>query len=104
MKLLSLISLACLATIFSGYNNQSELEQIKKSKPVVLLSDGTVSTQVSVSRKWDGNSCRISITNNSAAAVKIKEVILFTAGKVFAPETPVYAEGFQLLSQTGGTL
>jgi len=37
-------------------------------------------------------------------SLKIREIVLFSANRLFVPATPFYAEGFQLLSQTNGTL
>jgi len=84
--------------------SQSITEAIKYSKPAVVLMDGSTSANVKVDRKWSGNNCKISITNKASSTLRIKEVVLFTADKLFDGDTPIYAEGFQLLSQTGGTL
>ena len=97
----------CIICSFGFYSNSqasSIIKSIKNSKPLVVLQDGSVSSDVKVERKWDGNNCQITITNNAKSSLKIKEVILFSADKLFRPNTPFYAEGFQLLSQTGGTL
>jgi len=83
---------------------QSISETIKNSNPSVVLKDGSLSSKVKVHRKWTGNNCKISITNTSSSAVKLREVVLFSADKLFAGSTSIYGEGFQLLSQTGGTL
>ena len=89
-----------------AFNSQSQsiTEAIKNSKPVVVLTDGSVSTNIKVDRKWNGDNCKVFITNQSSSIVKIKEVVLFSADKLFEESTPIYAEGFELLSQTGGTL
>ncbi len=100
-------SFCCLIFCFgcvASLTAQSITEAIKNSKPLVVLKDGSLSADVKIDRKWNGNNCKISITNNNSSTVKIKEVILFSADKLFAGGTPVYGEGFQLLSQTGGTL
>ena len=97
----------CLIICFCfTFNSQSQsiTEAIKNSKPVVVLTDGSISANIKVDRKWNGDNCKISITNTSSSIVKIKEVVLFSADKLFAESTPIYAEGFELLSQTGGTL
>jgi alpha-galactosidase len=100
------IFLFCAAYIGCILNSQGQsiTEAIKNSKPSVILMNGGLSSEVKVDRKWNGNNCKISITNNSSATLRIKEVVLFSADKLFAESTPLYAEGFQLLSQTGGTL
>lgn len=80
------------------------LKNIISSKATAVLSNGKITDAIKIERRWDGFNCKTSITNTSNAALSIKEVVLFSAIKQFAPNTPIYAEGFQLLSQTGGTL
>lgn len=108
MKKLSIV-FACLGIIcsFSCHSNPREssiIESIKESEPSAVLQDGSVSSGIKVVREWDGNNCQITVTNHAKSALKIKEIVLFSANKLFKPNTPIYAEGFQLLSQTGGTL
>ncbi len=105
----NLIVLFCLcwAVCFSTASNSQTLSVvkcIKKSVPLAVLQNGSISSDIKIVRKWDGNNCKISITNNASSVVKLKEIILFSADKLFTDTTRMYAEGFQLLSQTGGTL
>jgi len=48
--------------------------------------------------------CHSQITNQGREPVKIKEVVLFDLNLPFPSSTRLYGEGFQMLSQTGGTL
>lgn len=94
----------CLAVCLAWSKSQSITDLIENSKPSVVLKDGNLSTDVKIDRKWIGNIGRISVTSNSYSTVNIKEVVMFTTGRSFEVSTAIYAQGFQLLSQTGGTL
>jgi alpha-galactosidase len=69
-----------------------------------VLSDGATPASVVLSRKWNGSICRSSLTNKGNQPVRVKEVVLFSIPHTLAPQTGLYGEGFQMLSQTGGTL
>ena len=71
----------------------------------VALADGSPApASVQTLRRWSGGRCQSEIVNSGPAAVALKEVVLFSVGHALAPETPLYGEGFQMLSQTGGTV
>lgn len=55
-------------------------------------------------RAWNGNLCRISLRNPGPVPVRVREVVAFDFPHRLPAATPVYGEGFQMLSQTGGTL
>jgi alpha-galactosidase len=57
-----------------------------------------------VERSWDGSICRSRLVNAGARAARVAEVVLFDLAHGLPPETRFYGEGFQMLSQTGGTL
>ncbi|WP_261305189.1 glycoside hydrolase family 36 protein [Paenibacillus andongensis] len=44
------------------------------------------------------------VVNRSDHSLRIREVVLFSGEMPFAPDTPFYGEGFQMLTQYGGTL
>src|SRR5262245_49509336 len=48
--------------------------------------------------------CRSTVVNRGRTPVRIKEVVLLGRDLELPPETRLYGEGFQMLSQTGGTL
>jgi galactokinase-like galactose-binding protein len=54
--------------------------------------------------RWTGPLCRTRLVNRSRRAVAIKEVMLFEIEATLPPSTRLYGEGFQMLTQTGGTL
>src|SRR5688572_19326660 len=48
--------------------------------------------------------CQPQIRNAGAAPVALKEVVLFAVPHTMPADTPLYGEGFQMLSQSGGTV
>ena len=80
------------------------IEAIKNSKAYVLLQDSSVAPEIKIDRKWNGNFCTTIIYNKSNKDLRLKEVILLQAGRLFKGNTSFYAEGFQMLSQYRGTL
>ena len=55
-------------------------------------------------RKWHGDVCELSLKNTGVSSVRVHEIVVFDLPHGMRGETPVYAEGFQMLSQTSGTL
>jgi alpha-galactosidase len=53
---------------------------------------------------WSDARCRSQLVNRGTRRAAIKEVVLIDATIDLPPSTPIYGEGFQMLSQTGGTL
>ncbi|MEN6535308.1 MAG: glycoside hydrolase family 36 protein [Bryobacteraceae bacterium] len=60
--------------------------------------------QIKLIRQWKGDLCRSRLINRGKAPVRIKEVVLFRVKHSLPPATALYAESFQMLSQTAGTL
>ncbi|HEX5602759.1 MAG TPA: glycoside hydrolase family 36 protein [Pyrinomonadaceae bacterium] len=65
---------------------------------VIPLFDGTDVSRIKIDRR------RTRIKNHGRDAVKIKEIVLFDLKLPLQRDTKLYGEGFQMLSQTGGTL
>ncbi|HET7287112.1 MAG TPA: hypothetical protein VFI71_06560, partial [Pyrinomonadaceae bacterium] len=61
-------------------------------------------SRVKIERRWEGRVCYSQIVNQGTQPVRLKEVLLFDLALSFPPTTRLYGEGFQMLSQTGGTL
>lgn len=59
---------------------------------------------VKLDRKWFGDYCRAKVSNHGKNAIAIKEIVLFAVPLELPPETILYGESFQMLSQTIGTL
>ena len=89
---------------------QSKLKQGKNKAVaaapgrVVAANDAVSVRQVQLRRRWRGPVCFSQIVNHGREAVPIKEVVLFDIPLNLPPATGLYGEGFQMLSQTGGTL
>jgi len=71
---------------------------------VVPSRDGDDVSRVKVERRWKGAVCQSQLVNQGRDAVRIKEVVLFDVKLSFPATTRLYGEGFQMLTQTGGTL
>ncbi len=61
-------------------------------------------SSVALARDWTSELCRSRVTNHGARPVAVKEIVLADLTLDFPPATAIYGEGFQMLSQTGGTL
>lgn len=57
-----------------------------------------------VDRTWQNGCCRAHLHNAGTFAVTVSEVVLAMGPLSLPPETPFYGEGFQMLSQTAGTV
>lgn len=79
-------------------------ESFAKAPWRVVTVDGHATDKLTVVRHWNGPKCRSQVINNHPHAVRVKEVVLFDVTHGLPGETPLYGEGFQMLSQTGGTL
>jgi alpha-galactosidase len=79
--------------------------RIEQDPGKVLDSRGTpLPSAVALTRRWEGNICFAAVENRGTQPVKIGSVVLAEFAHGLAPETPVYGEGFTMLSQTAGTL
>jgi alpha-galactosidase len=88
-----------------GKGNPLNLQTLVKAPSrIVPLIDGESSDHLKLIRTWHGSLCRLRLTNSGQKAVRVKEIVLFELASTLAPETRFYGEGFQMLSQTGGTL
>ena len=79
-------------------------QRIQQSPGAVIGSDGARLDSVEVVRDWNGSFCRPRLVNRGPAAVRVKEVILFDVDLSLPPATDLYGEGYQMLTQTAGTL
>src|SRR5204863_9934043 len=80
------------------------LPDVRKAPYRVIGGPGA--DRLTVARAWSGSSvCMSRIHNPSGHAVSVKEVILFELSLRTMPGSSlVYGEGFQMLTQTAGTL
>ena len=70
----------------------------------VIGIDGAPLDSVEFVRDWNGSFCRARLVNRGAAPLRVKEIVLFDVELALPPATALYGEGFQMLTQTAGTL
>lgn len=80
------------------------LDSFKRARPRITLSDGSAAKDVIVQRQFDGPVCRSVLRNRGKHARAIREVVLCSLEHGLPPETQLYGESFQMLSQTAGTI
>ena len=88
-------------------NAQKLIAILKKSIPYCEDQAGQKITEKSlqVERLWKNNVCRTAIVNNGANTICINNIVLFEInGSGLDSNSQVYGEGFQMLTQVGGTL
>jgi len=75
-----------------------------RGKPgFVVGTDGHVLPGLDLQREWSGATCRSRLTNRGATPVRIKEIVLFDGlYDIGGVNASLYAESFQMLSQTWG--
>ena len=66
--------------------------------------DGEPLANVQVTRSWRGSTCQSTASNTGRRPVRIKHIVLFDVAHSLPRDTALYGEGFQMLTQTGGTL
>jgi alpha-galactosidase len=107
---LALASPMAAALSFKGVAREGKGEGLDRSlianSPGRVVGEGGAedAAQVKLIREWRGPICRSRVVNRGRAGVRLKEVVLFDIAHHLPPETWLYGEGFQMLSQTGGTL
>ena len=77
---------------------------INSPSRIIPLDRSQNTDAVKLTREWNGDLCRSSIRNIGNAPLRLKEIVLFEIEHSLPLETRLYGEGFQMLSQTGGTL
>jgi alpha-galactosidase len=70
---------------------------------IVGASSNDVST-LKLEQRWRGDICELIVKNTGKAPARVHEIILFDLAHGLSGDTPIYGEGFQMLSQTAGTL
>src|SRR5947207_6841159 len=71
---------------------------------VVVEGENARPDQFSLVREWNGTICRSRLINNGREPARVRRVVLFDLQLSVPPQAALYGEGFQMLSQTGGTL
>lgn len=85
---------------------RSQLPNTVKSNPGarIVTVGGVEAPDVRLIPEWSGNLGRFKVVNQGTKPVRIQEVVLFDLPHALPETTPIYGEGFQMLSQTSGTL
>ena len=78
-------------------------QPVRSLRGRVIGLDGSNAAGVALTLDWRDAYCRSRITNRSGRTIRIKQVELFDVELAMPSETTLYGEGFQMLSQTGGT-
>jgi len=60
--------------------------------------------QLKLELKWEGDHATATLRNEGPTAVPVHDVVLFDWEHKLPPDTAFYGEGFQMLSQTAGTI
>src|SRR5215212_3686499 len=102
-KILELALLSPLAATLRA-NYFGRLSFLNAPGYVVPLIDGADVSRVKIDRRWKGSVCHAQLINQGDTPVRIKEVVLFDLQLSLPASTRLYGEGFQMLSQTAGTL
>jgi alpha-galactosidase len=79
-------------------------QRLQRARGAVVGIDGAALDGVELIRDWTGPVCRSRLVNRSSAAARIKEVVLFEVELNLPAAADLYGEGFQMLTQTAGTL
>lgn len=97
--------LAALPNISIRQSTGLDLKSLVNAPSAVIpTADSPTVKQVRLIRDWKGQLCSSHVVNQGKDAVRIKEVVLFDLSLSLPESSSLYAEGFQMLSQTGGTL
>ena len=80
-----------------------ERNRLKKMPARIIPVEGAPDG-LKLDRRWAGDYCKAKLTNHGRKAVAVKEVVLFSIPLALPPDTRIYGESFQMLSQTSGTL
>jgi alpha-galactosidase len=91
--------------VLRGASAPLNLETVRAGRGAVVLSSGSEAdpTRIVLERTWQRGLCRSKITNRGQSAAAIREVALFRLKLAIPAQSQLYGEGFQMLSQTGGT-
>jgi len=86
--------------------SEALLANLHNAQARVILADGTEApaSTVVITRKWNKDLCAMSVKNISAKPLSVSEVVVFDLQHNLPSSTSIYGEGFQMLSQTTGTL
>ncbi|GGD79631.1 glycoside hydrolase family 36 protein [Paenibacillus nasutitermitis] len=71
----------------------------------IRLSDGNAADGLlNLIRDWQENVCAAKLVSTADEAMSVKEIVLFQGKMPFEPSARIYGEGYNMLSQYGGTV
>lgn len=80
-------------------------DQVAASRTAVFDPDHRpLPADIRLTREWEGDVCRSRLVNDGGEPVVVGDIVVAEFAPGLRPDTPVYGEGFTMLSQTGGTL
>ncbi len=79
-------------------------QPVRSLRGRVVALDATEAAGLELTTDWIAALCRSRVTNPTGRAIRLKEIVLFDVELAMPPATALYGEGFQMLTQTGGTL
>ena len=96
----------CLGVSASVLAESSNITTAIHANPPALITGtaGIDTGSLKLDRQWHGQLCRPRLTNTGRSPVRVHEVVLFDIPHGLDGQTPIYGEGFQMLSQTAGML
>ena len=81
-----------------------DLAAVVRARLYATTTDGAAApATVQLTRVWYDRFCQPEIRNTGTTPIALKEVV-FAIAHAMPADTPLYGEGFQMLSQTGGTV
>ncbi|HZR40224.1 MAG TPA: glycoside hydrolase family 36 protein [Ktedonobacteraceae bacterium] len=83
-----------------------DVTTLQTAQGFVRLADGGTdeAERIVLKKVWRGEVCHTTVMNQGQKAVRVQEIVLFSGYSALTPNTAFYGEGYQMLSQTAGTL
>jgi alpha-galactosidase len=100
-------ALALLPEVIHGSSESAKgfgRQSLIKAPGFVVPVETQNAEKITLSRRWDGPLCHSRVVNSGSVPVALKEVVLFEVNLPLPSDTRLYGEGFQMLTQSGGTL
>jgi alpha-galactosidase len=100
-------ALAAMPQVFKSQSTSKALNRssfLNAKSAVIPATENTSVEKIKLVGNWSGPLFRSRLINQGSAPVRIKEVVLFEMQLDLPRSSRLYGEGFQMLSQTGGTL
>jgi alpha-galactosidase len=89
-----------LPVIVSDSPAAADAYQIRNRPPLGV----TDAPELKLELHWEGDHATATLRNDGQTAVPVHDVVLFDFAHKLPPDTQFYGEGFQMLSQTAGTI